>query len=161
MSFSCSLMYHWSSVGLSGLFVPTWAVFNALEWPDLQIQTEFCWKIPRSTNPDKLPKIEVGWGTIQTETTKWHLDKTPIFRIRLFLLLTGVLLGNLQKPLKTSKHWNLATYHLRQGPICDLDKGTYIIVNTCRIIEQMTNVPLENIECQIFKMKNNKSINHI
>ena len=28
-------------------------------------------------------------------------------------------------------------WHLRQGPICDLDKGTYIIVNTCRIIKQM------------------------
>ena len=27
--------------------------------------------------------------------------------------------------------------HLRQGPICDLDKGTYIIINTCRIIKQM------------------------
>ena len=27
--------------------------------------------------------------------------------------------------------------HLRQGPICDLDEGTYIIVNTCRIIEQL------------------------
>ena len=28
-------------------------------------------------------------------------------------------------------------YHLRQGPIFDLDKDTYIIVNTCRIIKQM------------------------
>ena len=27
--------------------------------------------------------------------------------------------------------------HLRQGPNCDLNKGTYIIVNTCRIIKQM------------------------
>ena len=36
--------------------------------------------------------------------------------------------------------------HLRQGPICDLDKGTYIIVNTCRIIKQMCLQKTLNVE---------------
>ena len=47
-------------------------------------------------------------------------------------ILCLVVIGLRGGLLKYWWHW-----HLRQGPNCDLDKGTYIIVNTFRIIKQM------------------------
>ena len=44
-------------------------------------------------------------------------------------------------------------YHLKQGPMCDLGKGTPIIDNTCRIIKLMCIVFWSPVKSSFFPSK--------
>ena len=59
--------------------------------PDPPIQTWLGKKMPSSGHLDKFLKSEGRPGPIQTNWAQRHLDKNPIFGIRPFLLLPGVL----------------------------------------------------------------------
>jgi hypothetical protein len=81
------------------------------------------------------PSIIQAIGQWVSDAFKYMSERT-LYSFRPFFLV---------KPSAHNPHfftlWNPDNcpfyLHLRQGPICDLGKGTSIIVNTCRIIKPM------------------------
>ena len=83
--------------------------------PDPPIRTWLGEKMPSSVCPDKFLKSECRPGPVWTNWAQRRPDKNPIFRIRPFLLLPGVL------PLCTQAMYHLVTklggvrdFHLRK-----------------------------------------------
>ena len=70
--------------------------------PDPLIRTLLGKKMPSSGHLDEFLKLEGRPGPVQTNLVQMCLDKNPIFGIRPFLLLPGVLLTP-NKPLTLVK----------------------------------------------------------
>ena len=63
--------------------------------PDPLIRTLLGKKMPSSGHPDEFLKSEGRPGPVRTNLAQMRPDKNPIFGIRPFLLLPGVLVGHL------------------------------------------------------------------